>query len=166
MSRVFSDQGVKLMWLPTLPANPKLISIAAFTAAKDLSDFAIVGDANFEQAASDTNDRKAYSDKGKVSTPTSRNATGKGAFYRDRTALGVPTADDPLALFDNRQIGYIVKRKGVPEDTAWAAGQDYEFFKLQADAIHTVGDADSDYERFELDYTFKGDVGFGVCAAT
>lgn len=166
MSRVFADAGVKILWLATIPtAALSALPVATLTAGKDLSDYAIVGDMQLEQAASDNNDKKAYSDLGKVSTPTYRNATGKGAFYRDRDNTGQVTTADPKSLFDNRQIGVFIKRKGVPCAAAWVIGQEYEYFKMQADAIHTVGDADGDYERFELDLNFKGAVGFGLVVA-
>lgn len=165
MSAVFTDEGVKLVWLTALPTNPAALTAVLLNGGKDLSDFAVVGECEFIQTDPDTIDQKVYSDKGKVSVPTYDNANGRGTFYRDRDGTGVPTVNDVLSLFNNRQVGYIIKRKGVPESVAWAVGQDYEFFKFQAMRVGTIGDADGGYERIEVGFAFKGDTGFGAVTA-
>lgn len=168
--RVFSDEGVRLdVFTDTLPAaaDRATLTVAELTAVavKELADYAVVGSTDFVQTASETNDERRYSDRGKVSTPTLKNANGKLTVYRDRDETGKLTADDPVALFDDRQIVLVIKRKGVASDAAWAAGQDYEYFLFQADYVATPGDADGGYEKAEIGMNFQGDCGFGVVAA-
>jgi hypothetical protein len=165
--RVFADEGVKLVALSTIPAvavRPALTT-TLLGAAADLSDYAVVGQTDFVQAGSETNDEKSYSDTGKVTNPTLKNANGKGVFYRDRDVDGALSEDDPIQHFDDRQVVLIVKRKGVPEATAWTVGQDYEYFLFQADYIATIEDANGSYEKAEVGFLFKGDHGFGVVTA-
>lgn len=171
MAATFTDEGMKLIWIPdtvtptgTMPAL-KLADMTV-TGVVDLSDFAVVGACEFVAASSDTITEKVYSDKGKVTVPTLSNYTGKGQFRRDRTAgTGVISAADIVALFDGRKGGYIVKRLGLPEATAWAAAQDYEYFKYTADEIATINDADGGYEEVAVGFLAKGDHGFGAVAA-
>jgi len=169
MAATFTDEGMKLYWFPedtTLTGTWDALKPADFatTGVVDLSDFAVVGGCEFQAAASDTIDEKVYSDKGKVSVPTYSNYTGKGQYRRDRTD-GTLSADDVLALFDNRAKGYIVKRLGLPEATAVAAGQDYEYFRFVSDYIATINDANGGYEEIEVGYLQDGDHGFGTIAA-
>jgi hypothetical protein len=172
MAATFTDEGMKLYWFPidtTLTGTWDALKVADFavTGVVDLSDFAVVGGCEFVAAASDTIDEKVYSDKGKVSVPTYSNYTGKGQYRRDRTeGTGVLSADDIVALFDNRAEGYIVKRLGLPEATAIAADQDYEYFRYLADYIATINDANGGYEQVEVGYLQKGDHGFGAVAAS
>lgn len=168
--RVFSDEGVRLdVFTGTLPAVAlrKALTVAQLTATdvKELADYAVVGSTDFVQTASETNDERRYSDRGKVSTPTLKNANGKLTVYRDRDATGKLTVDDPVALFDDRQVVLVIKRKGVSVDTAWLAGQDYEYFLFQSDYVATPGDADGSFEKAEIGMNFQGDCGFGVVAA-
>ena len=170
MAVTYTDEGMALYWFPidtTLTGTWAALKPADFAASGvvNLSDFAIVGGCEFVAAPSDTQERKRYSDKGKNIVPTTKNYTGKGQFERSRDETGAVDADDVLALFDDRQIGYIVKRLGIPEATAVAAGQDYEYFKFGADHIATLGDADGSTEYIEVGYLAKGDHGFGTVAA-
>ena len=169
--RVFSDEGVRLDvitgTLPAVALRDKL-TVAALTAVavKELADYAVVGSTDFVQTASDSNDERKYSDRGKVSIPTLKNATGKLTVYRDRdeTTLRV-TEDDPVQYFNDRQTVLVLKRKGVSSDAAWAVGQDYEFFLFRADYVATPGDADGSFEKVEIGMNFQGHCGFGVVAA-
>jgi len=170
MAATFTDEGMKLYWFPadtTLTGTWAALKVADFTVTGvvDLSDFAVVGGCEFQAAASDTIDEKVYSDKGKVVVPTYSNYTGKGQFRRDRTD-GTLSDDDVLSLFDDRQDGYIVKRLGLPEATALAASQDYEYFKFTADYVATINDANGGYEEVEVGFLAKGDHGFGTVAAS
>lgn len=172
MAATFTDEGMKLLWL-TSAFTPTGASLAAlkvqdFTPGAnviDLSDFAIVGGCEFVEADPDTIDQKVYSDKGKVTVPTLGNYTGKGQFRRDRSAGGALSATDVKALFDSRQRGYIIKRLGVPEGAAVAAGQDYEYFRFIATRVSTINDADGGYETIEVGFLQDGDHGFGIAVA-
>ena len=171
MSRVFADDGVRLVVITgTLPAEadwPALDTTElAATGVKNISDYAVVGSTDFVQAPSETNDERAYSDKGNVKTPTLKNANGKLTLYRDRDPdTGIPTANDPLQYFDDRQVILLIKRKGVDVGAAWATGQEYEIGKFQADHIATIGDADGSYEKIEVGLLFKGYHSFGTVTA-
>jgi hypothetical protein len=171
MAATFTDEGMKLLWIPegttvtgTLPAALAVADFAA-TGVVDLSDYAVVGGCEFVEAAPDTIDEKVYSDKGKNTVPTLANYTGKGQFRRDREAGGVLSASDIVAVFQDRAKGYIIKRLGLPEDTAVAAAQDYEYFKFTATYIATINDANGGYEEVEVGFLPAGDHGFGEVAA-
>ena len=171
MARVFADEGVRLCIVTgTLPTEADWDQLdttqLADTGVKNISDFAVVGSTDFVQAPSETNDERAYSDKGNVKTPTLKNANGKLTLYRDRDpGTGVPTVSDPLQYFDDRQIILLIKRKGVDVGAAWATGQEYEIGKFQADNIATIGDADGSYEKIEVPLLFKGYHAFGTVTA-
>lgn len=171
MAATFTDEGMKLLWIPlgttvtgTLPSALSVADAAA-TGVVDLSDYAVVGGCEFQEAEPDTIDEKVYSDKGKVSVPTLSNYTGKGQFRRDRDTGGVLSANDIVATFQDRAEGYIIKRLGLPEATAVAAGQDYEWFKFTATYIATINDANGGYEEVEVGFLPAGDHGFGEFAA-
>lgn len=169
--RVFSDEGVRLDvitgTLPAVGVRDKL-TVAQLTAAGvvELADYAVVGSTDFVQTASDTNDERRYSDRGKVSIPTLKNANGKLTIYRDRDEVTLAlTEDDPVQYFDDRQTVLVLKRKGVSSDTPWAVGQDYEFFLFRSDYVATPGDGDGSFEKAEVGMNFQGHCGFGVVAA-
>lgn len=169
MPATFTDEGMKLLWIPdgtTITGTIAALKVADFaaTGVLDLSDFAIVGGCEFVAAPSDTVDRKVYSDIGKNTVPTTKNYTGKGQFERSRDVGGVVAADDVLKAFDNRQLGHIIKRLGLPEATAAATGQDYEYFRFRADHVATMEDAGGGKEYIEVGFLPAGSHGFGVVA--
>lgn len=171
MPATFTDEGMKLIWIPdgtTLTGTIDALKPAdwAATGVIDLSDYAIVGGCEFVAAASDTAERKVYSNVGKNIQPTTKNYTGKGQFERSREVDGTLSTDDVLANFDSRQLGHIVKRLGIPEATAVAAGQDYEYFRFRADHIATLDDAGGGTEYIEVGFLPAGAHGFGVVAAS
>lgn len=171
MPATYTDEGMKLVWIPdaaTITGTIEALKPADFAAAEvvDLSDYAIVGGCEFVQAPSDTTERKRYSDVGKNITPTTKNYSGKGQYERSREPDGTVSTDDVLSNFDSRQLGWIVKRLGVPEAVAVAAGQDYEWFRFRADHIATLGDADGSTEYIEVGYLPAGGAGFGTVAAS
>lgn len=165
MSRVFTDEGVKLVVLTAIPVNPEALTTTLLAAGKDLSDYAVAGESQFEQAASDSISEKRYSDKGKVDIPTTKNQNVKAVLYRDRDVDGGLSVTDPLQYFDDRQEVCWVRRKGVPEDTAWAAGQDYSYFIVRADEVVEMNDNDGGFEKMTVGFKSSGGVGFGVVVA-
>lgn len=170
MAATFTDEGMALYWFPegtAITGTFAALKVADFavTGVVNLSDYAIVGGCEFVAAPSDTIDQKVYSDIGKNSVPTTKNYAGKGQYRRDRDTGGVLSANDIVALFDDRAKGTIVKRLGIPEATAAAAGQDYEYFKFTSDHIATINDADGGYETVEVGYLPAGAHGFGAVVA-
>lgn len=167
MSRVFTDEGVKLVVLTTIPGgNLAALTTTILNAGEDISDYTVAGESQFEMAASDTITEKRYSDKGKVENPTTKNQNVKGVFYRSREVDGTLSDDDPIQYFDDRQEVVFIKRKGVPEDTAWAAGQDYEYYRVKADELISMNDNDGGYEKMTVGFRPSGAVGVdGVVTA-
>lgn len=170
MPATFTDEGMKLLWIPdgtTLTGTITALKVADFAATGviDLSDYAIVGGCEFVAAPSDTVERKVYSDVGKNTTPTTPNYTGKGQFERSRDVGGAVAADDVLKEFDSRQLGWIVKRLGIPEATAVAASQDYEWFRFRADHVATLEDAGGGKEYIEVGFLPAGGHGFATTVA-
>jgi hypothetical protein len=169
MSRVFTDEGVKLVMLTTVPVGDlKALKVATLTAGLDVSDYTVAGESQFEMAASDTVTEKRYSDKGKVEIPTTKNQNVKGVFYRsrDEVTFAIDTDDPIKGKLDDRQEVVFIKRKGVPVDVAWAVGQDYEYYRVKADELVSMNDNDGGFEKMTVGFRPSGAVGVdGVVAA-
>ncbi len=169
MSRVFTDEGVKLVMLTTLPsADLKSLTPTILNAGLDISDYAVAGESQFEMAASDTVTEKRYSDKGKVEIPTTKNQNVKLVAYRSRDEVTFAIdEDDPIkGKLDDRQEVVFIKRKGVPGDVPFAAGQDYEYYRVKADENVSMNDNDGGFEKMTVGFRPSGGVGVdGVVVA-
>lgn len=168
MPQTFLDEGleVRVFEDTDMPADPEAITAAEWAAGVDLSDQLVVDETDLGQDASDTIEERVYSDKGKVSVPTLKNAHATLVIRRSRNAsTGVLDGSDRAGLFNDRQIFLIAVRQGVGVDVSAAAGQDYWFGQFQADTCQGEKKPTGGYDKLTVTTTHKSLVGEGVIAA-
>lgn len=171
MTATFLDQGTAARWLPigatpdVTPVDLEAVTLAEWAAGTDIAGQLIVGSSSFNFTDPDTVDEKTWKDKGKVSEPTYDNYECSATMRRDRDETGALSATDPLKVFSHREEGYILIRPGVPEDTAAAVGQDYQYFKVMVSKRNPISDPNGENEKIEIGFLPRGDGGFGVLAA-
>jgi hypothetical protein len=170
MPNTFLDEGTLITYFDATTAAALVdldaLTITELATGKDVSDLAIVGSTNFNFVDSDTIDEPVYSDVGATKVPTRKHYEANATFRRTRVvATGVLDTTDLLASFNDRQTGVFVVRPGLPEATAWAAGQDYQWFKVQADKCNPLSSPDGGYEKLEVNFLENGGAGYGVSAA-
>lgn len=94
----------------------------------------VVTTSDVQVQASDTVNERAVTDVANVTTPTVGNYGGNLVMFRDYTA-GVATANDPLSVIGDQvgEVGWLVRRLGLPASTAPAAAQKVSAFLVMID---------------------------------
>jgi len=158
MTRLVDVQTTKLAWVATIadPAAPKAATELKAASTIDLTCFMSVGySAGFE--GSNTITERAACEGAESIAPTTKKYNGNFILFRDYTA-GVPTAlVDPLVTFaGNFELGYFVRRTGLPYTTDWASGQIVEVYKFIADVPQLTGGTDSGYFKATIPMLAQG----------
>lgn len=162
MPQTFLDKGQHIVWFKEadIPANLGAISVATdMSKATDMSDLTVVDSSEFLQTGSDSISEKVYSDVGKVDIPTDKNGQASAVFRRVVTALGAPDTTDPLALFDNRQLGVFVIFTLQAEADVPAAGDEYFYIKVRADECNPDTKPHGGFAKLTVGFKFSGAVG-------
>jgi hypothetical protein len=96
--------------------------------------------------ASDTTSERAVCETANVDAPTMENYMARFELFRqwDPDLLAWETSD-PLEWLTYKSVGYFVRRLGLPKDTAYAAGQKVEVYKLMADRAQVQGGTGQGY---------------------
>lgn len=131
--------NVKIVWVTDATYDPANPSVALLTGAKafDIS-CAIVAGYTLNPKASDQVSTKSVCQGSNVKTPTRYNYEGKLTFFRegDLTNTTSPYAI-AFAQFavpaTQKATGYLVRRIGLPQTTAFAVGQEVSSFKFTSD---------------------------------
>lgn len=144
------DQGkTKLVWVAgdtgiANPAAPTTAELEAGTAV----DITCLVVATYEVRAdgSETTNERAVCETANVVAPTIQNYMGNLPLFRqfDGTT-GAPETDDALNLFEFGEVGWLVRRTGMPYTTAWTVGDQVEVYKFMADTPQVTGGAGEGY---------------------
>lgn len=126
---------VSSYWVPaaTITAFP-IITAAMVTAGTNLTNYELP-DSKVALGSPQTITESANGDLALTDVPTFATYTGSLHLFRSYGAAGVVGSDDLLAVFNNRPIGYYIRRVGVPNATAAAAAQVVEAYLFQAGDI-------------------------------
>lgn len=142
------DQGVtKLLWVPGEDgisdiAAPTLTELAA---GVDLT-CQMVTTYEVRPDGSDTTNERAVCETSNVVTPTVQNYMGRFELFRqwDSSANEWET-EDVLEYLEYGDLGWFVRRLGLPQDTDYAADQVVEVYKFMVDSPQTQGGTGSGY---------------------
>src|SRR5690606_23432340 len=142
------DQGVtRLTWVPgedgiadiTAPTVDELEAGVDLT-CQMLTTYEVRPD------ASDTTNERAVCETANVETPTIANYMGRMELFRDWDATTEQwTTEDVLSALAYKDVGYFVRRLGLPAGEAYAAGQQVEVYKFMIDKPQPQGGTGSGY---------------------
>ncbi|MEU5156748.1 hypothetical protein [Glycomyces sp. NPDC021274] len=142
------DQGVtRLTWVPGVDGIATITAptLAELAAGRDLTCL-MVSTYEVRMDASDTTSERAVCETANVDAPTMQNYMGRFELFREwDDALLAWETDDVLQWLDYKDVGYFVRRLGFPRDTAYAAGQQVEVYKLMADEAQVNGGTGTGY---------------------
>jgi len=142
------DQGVtRLDWVPGEDgiADIEAPTLAELATGRDLT-CTMVSTYEVRMDGSDTTSERAVCETANVDAPTMQNYMGRFELFRqwDDTLQAWET-EDPLEWLDYKAVGYFVRRLGFSRDTAYAAGQKVEVYKLMADEAQVNGGTGTGY---------------------
>jgi len=164
------DQGVtRLTWVP---GEDGIADIAAPTTTElalgiDLTCQMLT---TYEVRAdgSDTTNERAVCETANVVTPTIANYMGRMELFRDwDNDTGEWGSDDVLSQLSYKDVGYFVRRLGLPSTDPYADGQKVEVYKFMVDNPQVQGGTGNGYLKatvpllqqgsFRLDATVTDD---------
>lgn len=142
------DQGItKLLWVPGEDgiadiAAPTLTELAA---GVDLT-CQMVTTYEVRPDGSDTTNERAVCETSNVVTPTVQNYMGRFELFRQWDAQANEwETEDVLEYLEFGDLGWFVRRLGLPQDTDYAAAQVVEVYKFMVDSPQTQGGTGSGY---------------------
>lgn len=141
MARLVRLKNTRLLWVSGTAATTLDPIYAAPTVASLTVGTGIVAvhanmTKNYDVAMDDSDNitELGVDDDSKIEAPTIRSYHGMLEFFRDfDAATSLPTATDCTALITENQLGYLVKREGLPSATAIAAAQVVEVYYFRTD---------------------------------
>lgn len=138
--RTLAKGNRRVVWAPAV-ADIESPTLAEIAAGKDITCFIQKGGITLGTTDSDTTDESSLCDLAKGAAITDANYESTVTMFRDYSALGVPTVDDPKVIFAGRPYGYLLQFWGKPvKSTTVAAGDEVEVFGVQIDLPRTEGD--------------------------
>lgn len=148
MARLIDLAVVKIAWVTTI-ANVAAPAAATELNAGSTKDLGIYLTTNYKLGMedSDTVSERSVTESAEIQVPTIQKYSGMLELFRDYTA-GAPAATDFTSYFAGAsELGYIVRRVGLPSTTAFASGQKMEVYKFIADPPHLTGGTGSGYVK-------------------
>jgi hypothetical protein len=141
MARLVRLKNTRLLWISGAAATAMDAIYTAPTVASLTPGTGIVAvhanmTKNYDVAMDDSDSitELGVDDDSKIEVPTIRSYHGMFEFFRDFDAsTSLPTATDCTALVSENQVGYVVKREGLPSATAIAAAQKVEVYYFRSD---------------------------------
>lgn len=156
------DQGVtRLTWVSGEDgiANPEAPTVAELT-GQDATDLTCLMVTTYEVRpdASETTNERSVCETANVDTPTVQNYMGRFELFRqwDRDAGDWSASEDPLALFDFGDVGWFVRRTGLPKEDPYAAGQQVEVYKFMVDTPQPQSGTGSGYVKVTVPLLQQG----------
>ena len=165
MARIVDLNVTTYYWVPgdTGIADVNAPTAVEITAGENISQY-VVTSTSVMPAASETVNERSVTDTANVVVPTIGNYEGTLVLFRDFTS-GAATADDLLATFTGRPVGFIVRRVGKPASTAVAASDVVDVFKFMADNPQTQGGTGEGYLKLTVPLLQQGVFAVGVDVA-
>jgi hypothetical protein len=143
------DTGItKLAWVVTI-SNPSAPTAAELTAGIDLSCLMTTAySVGFD--ASDTISEQAVCETANTVTPTLEKYQGNLVLFSSFTAGALDSGDSKNAFANAYEVGYFVRRIGLPYSTAFAAAQKVEVYKFMADRVQRAGGTAQGYTKITV----------------
>lgn len=156
-----------IWWVPadTPGFNPDAPSAAALTEARNIS-CAIVTGYTLNPTDSDTDDSTTICDSANVDNPTSYNYEANITFEREAEGAGYdPTSPRARAFEFFKQPdadGFLVRRLGMRNTVAPAAGQEVSVFKVSSDFPQDVVPEDNGAIQMTVPFLPQGKLALDV----
>lgn len=142
------DQGVtKLVWVPGEDGidDPDAPLLSELMLGVDLT-CQMVSTYEVRPDASDTTNERAVCETANVVTPTVQNYIGRFELFRQwDTQTQQWEGEDVLEYLEFGDVGWFVRRLGLPHATPFADGQKLEVYKFMVDTPQTQGGTGSGY---------------------
>ena len=138
MARLVDQGRTRLTWVPgedgIADITAPTVSELTAPSAVDLTCMMVT---TYEVRAdgSDTTSERAVCDVANVATPTVANYMGRFDLFRqwDPEQDQWDTQNDPLAFLQYSEVGFFVRRTGLPHDQAYEEGQQVEVYRFMPD---------------------------------
>ncbi|QAY69987.1 hypothetical protein [Xylanimonas protaetiae] len=158
MARIVDLGVTQYTWVPgvaglTTPSAPLLTDLAA-VGAKNISQY-VVTTTDVNPDPSDTVNERAITDVSNAVVPTVGNYHGSLVLFRD-FAAGIPTVDDPMAMFDKGAYGWLVRRLGKAATVALAASDIVDVFLFLVDNVTKTGGQGDGYLKANITLLQQG----------
>lgn len=139
MARLVRLKNTRLLWISGaaltsfVPSAPTVASLTPGTGIQVIHTN-MTKDYDVGMDDSDNITELGVDDDAKIEVPTIHSYHGMLKFFRDYdTTSNLPSATDCTALITENQLGYFVKREGLPSSTAVAAAQKVEVYLFRTD---------------------------------
>lgn len=139
MARLIDLAVTKIAWVPASVgianvAAPDVSSELTAVGVKDLGPY-LTTNYKVGMEDSDTVSEKSITETAEIVVPTIQKYSGMLELFRDFTT-GAPTAGTDFTSYfaGANEVGFIVRRTGLPSSTAFATGDVLEVYKFIADA--------------------------------
>ena len=141
MARIARLKNTRLWWVSgaaytTLAAIYTAPTVASLTPGTGIVLVHANMTKNYDVAMDDSDSitELGVDDDSKVEVPTIRSYHGNLEFFRSfDSSTSLPDASDCTTLISENQLGWFVKREGLPSTTAAAAAQKVEVYEFRSD---------------------------------
>jgi len=157
MSRLVDLNITRLVWISsaTLTAYPTL-SAATLNAANYLSPY-VLPDYTLMADTSDSVNEKSITDTATSEVPTIGKYKATLHVFRDYTTAAVPSAVDPLTIFQgNYEDGYLIRRVGKPASSVIVSGDIVEAYRFKADVPQIAAGTGSGFVKVTIPFFPQG----------
>jgi hypothetical protein len=141
MARLVRLKNTRLLWVSgtaatTLTPIYNAPTVASLTPGTGIVAIHANMTKNYDVAMDDSDNvtELGVDDDSKIEVPTIRSYHGMLEFFRDFDPItSLPLATDCTTLIQENQLGFLVKREGLPSGTAVAAAQLVEVYYFRTD---------------------------------
>lgn len=145
MARLIDLAVTKVSWVVTL-SSTSAPTAAQLNAGTDLGPY-LTTNYSVGMEDSDTVSERSITESAEIQVPTIQKYAGMLELFRDYTA-GVPAGTDFTTIFAGAsEVGFLVRRVGLPSSTTFAASQKVEVYKFVADPPRLTGGTGSGYVK-------------------
>jgi hypothetical protein len=141
MARLVRLKNTRLLWVSgtaktTLDPIYSAPTVASLTPGTRIAPLHANMTKNYDVAMDDSDSitELGVDDDAKIEVPTIRSYHGMLEFFRDYDpTTSLPSTTDCTTLIAENQLGWFVKREGLPSGTAVAAAQVVEVYEFRSD---------------------------------
>jgi hypothetical protein len=141
MARIVRLKNTRLLWVSgtgatTITPIKDAPTVASLTPGTGIVAIHANMTKNYDVAMDDSDSvtELGVDDDSKIEVPTIRSYHGNLEFFRDFDPItNLPLSTDCTTLIAENQLGWFVKREGLPSGTAFAAAQKVELYLFRTD---------------------------------
>ena len=142
MSDVINDGKTRVAWVATI-SNIAAPTVAELEAGSDFTTRVTPDGLNVPAETADV-------DNSSLASTFTTNRAGRRSFSPEVTFKrgDTPTDDLPWTTLTYQTMGYLVIRRVLAYDTAWAAGQEVEVYPVECGERNTIPPAPNEVGKF------------------